>query len=203
MSTAPRPALDANDSTGTRRLLASALRGQTDAERHLWEFFHPHLVARAARHPLMGTLRPLWTPEDVAGEVWVRVYSQRSLHRFEYRGPGSLGAYLGRILDRTLHDCVRRAQSLKRATAKSTLPLIDGVAAIEPVAADPPASAQARHGELLALCRNVLDERLWTIFDAIEVRGSSSVQVGEQLGIPASSVRRLLADAKERLTRML
>jgi RNA polymerase sigma factor (sigma-70 family) len=184
---------------GTRELLDAALAGRSGAERRLWEIFHPLLVERARRHASMRLVSKLATPEDVANEVWVRVLSSRSLQRFEYRGPGSLASYLGAILDRTMVDNQRRLGSEKRAR---------GLAAAQPSPSDdemrglpsfaPTPSSDVRAVELLELCERCLGRRQWTVF-RMSLEGCSAAEIGDELGIPASSVRRILSEARERI----
>ena len=202
----PRPSFPLNppedvDPPGTRELLDAALRGRSGAERRLWEIFHPLLVARAQRHPSMRIVSKIAAPEDVANEVWVRVYSSRSFQRFEYRGPGSLAAYLGSILDRTMVDYQRRLGSEKRGRGLGGQPIPDEDRSDVPPPESPvpTPSSVVRAVELLDLCERCLEEREWRIFRMKEIEGHSAAEIGRELGMPASSVRRILSEARGRI----
>lgn len=183
----------------TRELLARYLRGESSAERELFERHRAELVDAARRHPLMPALASSATPEDLVGDCLVRVLGSGALRRFEDRGRGSLAGFLATVLDRVVLDACRRTSAAKRDHGPRALDA-DGAGAA--AAGSTPTSA-ARAEELLALCCAVLAPRDWELWRWIELDGLRSEDVAQRTGTTAAAVRSRMRRIRARLLREL
>jgi len=187
----------------TQEMLAALLAGRPEAERWLAEVVGGWLEARARSHPLG---RALGVPSaDVVQEVWLRVLSSRALERFTYRGPGSLGRYLGRWVDRVLLDHARRAGAAKRIDPADLCGLEELGAGSDPALADARCapSGRMRCCELQRLCAEIAGERAWRALVLSRIEGRGAAAAGRELGVSASRVRGLVREAREALRRAL
>lgn len=193
------------DPVRTRHLLERALAGDRACESRLFGELSIVLRHEARAHRLMPLLRRSASEEDVVNEAWVRFYSARAYERFEDRGPGSLRRFLVVIVDRVLHDWLRRASAGKRIAGGEALSLeslADGGDSREIGVAqsrEPTPTKSVRDGELLALVREALDERERLVWERIEVEQRSSIEVAHELGISDSAVRGVIHRARAKL----
>jgi len=110
------------------------------------------------------------------------------------------------VLDHVLKDAARRAGRRRRGSGLTEVSLDDlGDATRHDLPSDPSPSptSDARAAELLALARERLDERAWSVWYAVEVEGMASTDVAEWLDVTPSAVRGILLRARARLKQAL
>jgi RNA polymerase sigma factor (sigma-70 family) len=188
--------------TLTKELLALYLRGDTSAERRLFERSRSALVERARRHPRMRAAARTCSPEDVVQEVFRRALVSGMLRSFEDRGRGSLDAALTKVLDNTLVDIARREGSLKRGGAQPAVALEaqDATRAFRQVAGDETTPTnQASSRDLLEWVRTHLEPREFEIWKAVDVEKRSSAEVAQAIGSTSSAVRGVVFRAQRKL----
>ena len=197
----------------TKELLALYRRGDTEAERRVFETHRNMLLEEATRHRLMRFLKRFSTPEDVVDEVLLRALSSGLLtDRFQDRGRGSLRKMLSRVLDRVLLDGCRRHGAAKRGEGRRDASLDApaegsdeaGSGLPEPVlSGEPTPTSNARASELIELCRRHLNDREWSVWSLIEVEGLDPGAAAERLDESPASVRGVLFRARAKLLKLL
>lgn len=195
------------DTQRTAPLLAGYLAGDRDAARRFFERFRAELVARAERHPLLPALGPTVSAEDVAQEVLYRVTSSRSFERFVDHGSGSVGNFLGQIVENTLIDLARRQSSQKRGGARPIASLDagpDDTGAREQVhdpAPTPTSDVRAR--EYLELGRIELSDREWYAWSRREIEKAPAHEVAAHLGVTPAALHSIVHRSRLKLIRAL
>jgi RNA polymerase sigma factor (sigma-70 family) len=112
------PELGAGEShtfSRTRQDLADWRAGDARAFEALWQRYHPALeilIAGRIRHRVQPTLRAKLDAEDVLQDVAMTVFGK--LSEFEYRGPGSVMAWMAMIAERTINDWIDYWRAGKR-----------------------------------------------------------------------------------------
>lgn len=196
-------------STRTGALLARATSGDLAAAQRLFSTQRPTLLARARRDRRLQLVHKHGVEaEDVVGEVFRRALASNLFANFEDRGPGSLAAALGKILDFTLNDALRRANAVKRGANARTVSCDSADGDLPPQIAslparDPTPTSNARVTELIALCRRHLDDREWRVWSRVEIEGLDPATVAVEVGITASAIRGVLFRARAKLVKVL
>jgi len=194
----------AGSSACTGELIDRWRSGDPSALDRLVARHNPMLLARAEAHPLRRRLAARPDAGDVAHDALVRVLASGLLARFEDRGAGSLRKVLFRVLDRTLLDALRRERTSKRS-ANVARAFRDGTdAGLEAFLQsvdhrEPSPTSQARTREWVETCRDLLAEREWVVWHAVEVGGRTAADVARDLGIAESAARGLLFRARRRI----
>jgi RNA polymerase sigma factor (sigma-70 family) len=180
----------------TRRLLSRYLSGDHAAEAKLFERHRKLLLAQIGSHWRMRSLRHIFTEEDVADEVFLRLLSAGILKRFVDQGTGSLRRTLNDIAEKVLIDMHRRLQ------ARITPVPIDnpGKGPELPIAAPDTSPTQKAQGvELHARCEQILSPREREVWKLVVDQGKDPSDAARELGIEPSTVRSLLRNARARL----
>ncbi len=196
-------------STRTGTLLSRASSGDLIAAQRLFAMQRPTLLARARIDRRLQLARKHGVEaEDVVGEVFRRAFASNLFVEFEDRGPGSLAAALGKVLDFALNDVLRRANAIKRGANVRTVSCDGGddgetSSASAIPARDPTPTSNARVNELIELCRGHLDDREWRAWSRVELEGLDVAMVAAELGVTPSAVRGILFRARTKLMKVL
>jgi RNA polymerase sigma factor (sigma-70 family) len=182
-----------------------ALVGDPEAERLFFAELEKKLVQLARQHSLMGKLRRVTSPEDVAAEVLVRCLAARAFQRFEDRGTGSLQRFLSVVLERTLLDIERRARSAKRRHHRTVAPASSRAPDMpfDPPSNDPTPTSIVRTSELAQVCERLLNGRELEVWRLMEGQGLTPKEVARELGIAPSTVRSIFCRARAKLIEAL
>ncbi|MEW6743539.1 MAG: sigma-70 family RNA polymerase sigma factor [Planctomycetota bacterium] len=184
----------------TRQMIEQMQRGDCEAQRRFFERFGAEIKSAARRHRLTRILRRHATLEDVLNEVWLRFHASGQLAHFEERGPGSTSTFLGKILDRTLMDMVRRARAAKRGGKVKLLSEADEEEPVHrvPAGADPSPTSQARADEMARLCDLWLAGRERAVW-RLSQKDMKVAEIARQLSCTPDAVRSALCRARHRL----
>lgn len=180
-------------------LVARVREGSEEAKRILWDLYQPVFLRHAQHHQSLRHLRRTHDAEDLTQEAWRRVFAYDAMDRFRYRGQGSLGHFLKDIVEKTILDCVRAMQAVKRAGERADIELAETALAGGGMTASALSAAAA--SELMERCKELLDATEWFVFERCELVGEPSTAVSQALGISAGSVRRRLHKARIRIRR--
>ena len=168
-----------------RQLLDAILGGDNQAMRRLYDRFSGYTTAVALRYvPDSEDVR------DVLQDSFVKILT--SIQTFDYRGEGSMKAWVARIVANRAIDWVKEHE---RITLVEDIPeetTDDGVPDVEPV---PPDILEMMIGRLPAGCRMVLN---------LHVFGQlSHKDIAQQLGIKEDSSASQFFHAKKLLKEMI
>lgn len=128
--------------------------------------------------------------KDVLQESFIRIFTQ--IDRFEYRGRGSLQAWMSRIVVN---------EALKEIKKEQGALLLDA----EPpdIAEEAPPDTQGLSADVLAEMIRRLPAGYRAVFNLYVVEGLSHKQIAQQLGIKENSSASQLHHAKQMLARMI
>lgn len=189
MARVPEPPAESR----TIELLARIRDGEEEAWEELYRLYHDELLF-AIRMKLGSRLRAALQSEDVLQSVALEAF--RALPRFEHRGPGSLRAFLHRLV---IHKICDRADTFGAKKRSGAVPLTDSLEARLPAGSTPTYHDADR---FLALERALarLPEEMRQVVVLRRVEGYSSKEVAEQLGKTDGAVRKIYSRAIARLT---
>lgn len=141
-------------------------------------------------------LRACLESEDVLQSAALEAF--RALPRFEYRGTGSLRAYLHRVVLNTIRDRADYFGARKRSGAVAlTETVADGLAS------DSPGYHDAPRFERLEKALATLPEEMRLVILLRRLQGMSSREVAAQLGRSDDATRKLYSRAMARLAMAL
>ena len=168
------------------RILAEECReGDGAARRELYDRFAGRLMAVCMRYA--GDRA---TAEDLLHDAFLKIYG--AFGKFSYRGPGSLRAWMERVMVNVALEHLRRNDVLSQSAALDDMPL-EAYDEPEPDACDTiPVQVLMRFiGELPAGYR--------TVFNLYVMEGKSHKEIAALLGINEKSSASQLARAKAAL----
>ncbi|MEW6074589.1 MAG: sigma-70 family RNA polymerase sigma factor [Planctomycetota bacterium] len=196
------------DAPRTGELWDLVKAGDAAAQEAFDRRFRPLLLCLARTDPRMRRLRKRCAEEDLVQDCLLKLHHSRDA--FVNRGRGAMEAYLRKILDGCLVDRLRRMEASKRSTGQDTQSLHAGDSgapdreeSLAIPAPDPSATSQVRTLEIQEIARRVLTDREWRIWCLEMIEGLSSEDVGQRLGMPASTVRSIGQKITARLLRAL
>lgn len=178
----------------TRHLVQEARAGRAGAWTELLQAHEGTLRRRLERH-FPSTLRPVVDPSDVIQDTLIDAV--RGFDRFEYRGPGSLRAWLERVLDNRLQMVIRhRARASQSPQPPETLHA-SGISS----PGTSPAAASSREERRRRLLEKVDDmpADYREVIRRIKLEGQSVSQAASAMGRSENAVKKLLARALLRL----
>lgn len=174
-------------------LLGRIRDGDDDAWADLYRLHHDELLF-VIRRQLGTKLRSLLQSEDILQSVALEAF--RDLPRFENRGPGSLRAFLHKLVIHKIRD---RADYF--AAKKRGQPIALGTVLLEGVAADePPRFFDSERYERLERALEVLPEDMKQAILLRRFEGYSSGEAAVRMGKSDSAMRKLYSRALARLT---
>ena len=172
------------------QLIRRIANGERAAERALYQRHIRYLSAVAARY--ISNDEDL---RDVLQEALVRIFA--NLSSFQYRGAGSLRAWMSRIV---LNDALK----FLRTNSRLQFVELDDEAAHIP---DPPPDAEAVPAEVIHRLIRELPDGYRTIFNLYVVDNKSHKEIAQLLGIKestsASQFHRAKAALAEKITKYL
>lgn len=168
-----------------RQLLDAILGGESQAMRRLYDRFSGYTMAIALRYvPDREDVR------DVLQDSFVSIFS--SIRQFNYRGEGSLKAWVARIVANRALDWVKEHERVMMIPDIPEEAIDDGVPDVDEV---PPDILDQMIGRLPAGCRMVLN---LYVFGQL-----SHKQIAQQLGIREASSASQFFHAKKLLGEMI
>jgi RNA polymerase sigma-70 factor (ECF subfamily) len=170
-------------------------QGDRAAWDELYARYHDQLLL-AVRLRLGSGLRRFLTSEDIFQSVALEAF--RSLSEFEYRGQGSLEAYLRTLVVNKIRDRADTFTAKKRA---GSVPL--GEALAESLAEPGPRYHDAERYERLERALNALPEDQRELIVLRKLEGLSSKEVAARLGLTDDAARKAFSRAMARLTTLL
>lgn len=179
----------------TLELLGRLRENEPTAWHELYALYRDELLL-VVRLELGDRLRRCLESEDVLQSAALEAF--KALPRFEYRGAGSLRAYLHRIVLNTIRDRADHFAAKKRAGAVPlTESVAEGLAETGPVYHDAP--------RFLALERAMLElpMDMREVIVLRRVQGLSSKEAATQMGRSDEATRKLYSRAMARLAMAL
>ena len=188
-----RPIPEAPDDARTIELLDRIRQGDEEAWTRLYRMHHDELLF-VIRQQLGSKLRSLLQSEDILQSVALEAF--RDLPQFEHRGPGSLRAFLHKMV---LHKIRDRADYHAAQKRGNPIPLraslMEGVAATEE-----PRFFDSQRYEKLERALAALPEDMRTAIVARRFEGLSSREAALRCGRSDDAMRKLYSRAMARLT---
>jgi RNA polymerase sigma-70 factor (subfamily 1) len=186
----------------TRALLERARGGDGGAYQELFERYRGELERRMrGRVPL--ALRKLVDPLDVVQEAIADAVA--SFESFEYRGAGSFGRWLRRILENRLAMLSRRYLGRDRRDVRREVPLPasasdDARGALPGSVASPSEQAAGKEWEArVSACLACLPDEYREIIRLVKLEGRSLAAAGSAMGRSENAAKKLLGRALLRL----
>jgi RNA polymerase sigma-70 factor (ECF subfamily) len=183
---------------GTAALVRAAKSGDREAMETLFLAFYPR-VLRVAAVRLGKRMRPLLDASDVAQSVFGRAY--RGLPRFEDRGPGSFGAWLEEIVERTIREKVRWFAAEKRGAGRRPPAPLSGSGPASSSRSPSKAAEKEEEIERLYEAMRVLTAHERRIVETRLLLGLKGAEAAEALGMSEAAVRQTYARAMEKMGR--
>ena len=175
-------------------LVARIREGDRAAWDELYRRYHDQLLL-AVRMRLGSALRGHLESEDIFQSVALEAF--RDLERFEYRGPGSLEAFLRTLVVNKIRDRADTFGALRRSGA---VPLEEANA---PAIGDGPAYHDSERFELLERALNALSVEQREVIVLRKLEGLTSREVAERLGTSDEAARKAFSRAMARLATLL
>jgi RNA polymerase sigma factor (sigma-70 family) len=179
--------------------------GDGDAFRVLFERCTLKLQQRIRAHRAWPLVAPHCEVDDLLQEVWLRALAAAKA-TFEYRGHGSLQAFLQPIADGVVTDQARRITAHKRGdgAVQALATNFDAPDVAGPGRAAPETpTGIARKNELTVLARTHLNEIEFRAWELVDMQGLSSLEAARILECTDSSVRGSLKRARAKLATLL
>ena len=188
-----RPVPEAPDESRTVELLDRIRGGDDEAWTELYRLHHDEMLF-VIRRQLGTKLRSLLQSEDILQSVALEAF--RDLPRFENRGPGSLRAFLHKLVVHKIRD---RADYFGAQKRKQPVGLATGM--LEDVAStEPPRFFDSERYERLERAIDVLPEDMREAILLRRFQGLTSREAAEQMGKTEEAMRKLYSRALARLT---
>ncbi|HHI79751.1 MAG TPA: RNA polymerase sigma factor [Planctomycetes bacterium] len=172
-----------------------------DGEQEAWEEFfrryHDDLLF-SIRSGLGKRLRGVLQSEDVFQSVALEAF--RDAGRFEYRGKGSLKAFLHRMVQNKIRDLGDWIGAAKRA---GTVPLGDSILAGLPSAGEEPRYFDEERFGALEACLGALPQEMREAIVLRKIEGLGYAELAERLGKTEPAARKLFSRAMGRLALLL
>ncbi len=161
-----------------KELVKNCLKGSSEAQKSLYEYFAPPMLAICYRYT-----KSMADAEDILQQAFIKIFS----NLYRYREEGELSAWIRRIVVNTALNYLKHN---KRYSAELSYDEIK----LHPVSAEnPQIILQAK--ELADLIRQ-LPTGCQTIFNLHAVEGYTHVEIGEMLGIHEGTSRSQYARAR-------
>jgi len=177
-------------------LIQRIQRGDRAAWNELYERYHDQLLL-TVRMRLGPGLRRFLQSEDIFQSVALEAF--RALERFEYRGQGSLEAYLRTLVVNKIRD---RADAFAAEKRSGAVVLEEALAPSSPDSAEPSYRDGERY-ERLERALNALPPEQRELIVLRKLEGLSSQAAAERLGASDDATRKAFSRAMARLTTLL
>lgn len=170
-----------------KQILSMFGRDSNRAMNMLYAAFADRLTAVAARY-----ISDDDRLKDVLQESFIKIFTQIS--HFQYRGEGSLRAWMTRIVVNEALRNIQQEQSRNRITIDTEPP---------DMAEEPAPETESLSAETLTGMIRQLPEGYRAVFNLYVVEGLSHKEIARQLGIKENSSASQLHHAKHMLARMI
>ena len=165
-------------------IIQACLEGQEKGYRELYQRYGSVLLAIAHRYAMDG-----FSAEDIFQEAFIKIFKKIP----EFRGGGSFEGWLKRILINTALNEYKKRNRRMETDLTELVHFDDGQSsAIEQMSAN----------ELMSFIE-ALPEGYRMVFNLFVVEGYDHQEIGEMLGISASTSRSQLVKAKKKLKEVL
>lgn len=154
-------------------------------------------IRRLAETRVPDDLRGRLDPEGVVQEAWLKL-RDFGPENVEYRGPGSMKAYLARVVQQVMIDHVRHERAVKRGGDVHAVALEDEEGKTRLASPDPTPTSDARHGELQEVAEAELDPIALEVWQRRQ-SGEEFEEIGSALGRTAAAVRGIHHRARAKL----
>lgn len=168
-----------------RKLVKDCLKNKRTAQKELYEFFAPGMLAVCYRYT-----KNLHDAENILQEGFIKVF----INLGKYRGEGELGGWIRRIIVTTAINYLKKDKLYRSELAFEEVNL-------HAVSEDNP-EVKVTRKELASLIRQ-LPTGYQTIFNLHAVEGFSHVEIGRMLGISDGTSRSQYARARNLLIEWL
>lgn len=167
-----------------QELAEQCRRGDNNARQQLYEQYAAHLYGMCLRY-----VSDRDTAQDLLHDGFLLIF--RSMEKFQWRGKGSLGAWMDRVMVNLALQYLRREAATDRVDYLEQLPDVP----------DEPDSTLAEEvpTEVVMELVKRLPVGFRTVFNLYVVEGKSHKEIAEMLGIREKSSASQLARAKEAL----
>lgn len=164
-----------------QELAEQCRRGNNKARQQLYEQYAAHLYGICLRY-----VSDRETAQDLLHDGFLQLF--RSMDKFQWRGQGSLGAWMDRVMVNLLLQYLRREEHVDRVDYLEQLP---------DVTDEPEESlAEAVPAEVVMELVRQLPAGYRTVFNLYVVEGKSHKEIADMLGIREKSSASQLARAK-------
>jgi RNA polymerase sigma-70 factor (ECF subfamily) len=187
-----------NPQTSTFDLVERSKKGEQEAFSLLFHKYQRRLAV-LVYYKMSDELRGRMEVDDVLQEVFLA--ASQSLHRFSYRSPGSLMAWLSRIADHAIVDAARHENRDKRRPGELLRFRSDSNPnGPEPADSETPSRVFARQESLQTLLRkfDALPPDYRQVILLAKFEGLTAVEISERLGKSRESVALTLHRALKR-----
>lgn len=161
-------------------------RGDTSAMSRLYAEYARYLTGVCARY-----IPDVDDQKDVLQEAFIQIYTQ--MPTFAYRGPGSLRAWITRIVVNQALMFIRRHAQLTTVEADATLP---------DMPEEEPAVDALSEADILGLIQQ-LPAGYRVVFNLYAIEGKTHVEIAQLLGIKPDSSASQYARARRLLAKMI
>lgn len=162
-------------------------RNKDRAMNMLYADYAPALTGLAARY-----INDDDRLKDVLQESFIRIFTQ--IDHFEYRGRGSLQAWMSRIVINEALKEIKHEQAKRNMTLDTDPP---------DIADEAPPDTEGLSAEVLAEMVRQLPAGYRAVFNLYVVEGRSHKQIAQELGIKENSSASQLHHAKQMLAKMI
>ena len=164
-----------------QELAEQCRRGDNRARQQLYERYAAHLYGICLRY-----VSDRDTAQDLLHDGFLHIF--RSMDKFQWRGPGSLGAWMDRVMVNQLLQYLRKEQPVERVEYLEQLPDVEDEADCTLAEAVPP--------EVVMELVRQLPTGYRSVFNLYVVEGKSHREIASLLGIREKSSASQLARAK-------
>ena len=189
--------LPSDDFGETLDLVRRIQGGEQGAWEEFFRRYHDDLLF-SIRNGLGKRLRGVLQSEDVFQSVALEAF--RDAGRFEYRGKGSLKAFLHRMVQNKIRDLGDWMGAAKRA---GTVPLGDSILASLPVAGEEPRYFDEERFGSLEACLGALPQEMREVILFRKMEGLGYAELAERFEKTEQGVRKLFSRAMGRLALLM
>lgn len=168
-------------------IVRKAARGDREAMRRIYDSHSAYLMAVCSRY-----VPDRDDAKDILQECFIKIFS--SLDRFEYRGEGSLKAWMSRIV---INDC------LKFLRKKASFDVISTERDLPDVAEEDFPDTEEIPADVLHGMISSLPDGYRAVFNLFVLEGKSHREIADMLGIKENSSASQLNRAKAMLARQI
>jgi len=161
------------------------------------------VLAIVRTHTLFPALESTYGEEDIVGELWTRLLEGDTLSRFQDQAPGSMRAFVYRVLDCLMVDLLRRSAAAKRGGGVQPRRIGESGTQTDavppPRAPDPGPATAVGVSDWVTNCEAALEGREREAWCMRTTEGLDFKAIAERLGCTESAARGVMHRAIQRL----